>query len=101
MRTDRVVCKKGASYFKIFIARTSKWIFVYQTILKLAVFDCFQKPLYFSERKTRRKLKSVQSENGGEYAGNKFLSLTEVRGIVARRSRAYLLQQNSVAERMN
>lgn len=90
-----------AKYFVTFIDKASRWVTVYPIRAKSDVFQRFKEFHITAERQTDRKLKVFQSDNGGEYSGNDFLSYLKEHGIVSRRACAYTPQQNGVAERMN
>ena len=64
------------------------------------VLDAFKELQARLERETRRKLKAVRAENGGEYRGP-FESYCKLHGIQLEKTVPKIPQQNSVAERMN
>jgi len=53
------------------------------------------------EKSTRRKIKVLQSDNGGEYKSNSFLKLCRDEGIDRHFTVRKIPQQNWVVERMN
>ena len=53
------------------------------------------------EKSTRRKIKMLRSDNGGEYKSNPFLRLCCNGGIVRHFTVKKTPQQNGIAERMN
>ena len=62
--------------------------------------DAFKKLHAKIERKTRRKLKVVRADNGGEYRGP-FESYYKLHGIRLEKTVPKTSQQNGVAKRMN
>lgn len=93
--------KGGALYFVTCIDEASRWSTVYPITKQSDVLSCFKKYLSYAERKTGKKLISLQSDGGGEYISREFLSFLEEKEITARRTCAYTPQQNGIAERMS
>ena len=106
----------GARYFITFIDDYSKWTTVYMMRDKSESFDCFkrfhrQAETRFSKKLRRidfkhftndqRLLKTLRSDNGGEYLSNGFKRYLEEHGVHHQLTVAYTPQQNGVAERMN
>lgn len=74
---------------------------MYPITSKPVVFGCYQKFLFYTERKTGKKLKALKSDNRREHASKEFSSLMKLKEIVAQQSRAYTPQQTGKAERIN
>ena len=107
----------GSRYFVTFIDDFSKWTFVYCMKQKSETFLCFKKFHKLAERHTGLKihsvnvinrtnlppeqLKTLRTDNGGEYLSNEFKSYLQEHGIRHQLTVAYTPQQNGVAERMN
>ena len=53
------------------------------------------------EKSTRRKIKVLRLDNGGEYKSDPFLKLCRDKGIVRHFTVREIPQQNGVAERKN
>ena len=64
-------------------------------------FHCFKKFHKFAETHSGEKIKTLRTDNGGEYTSNEFQSYLEQNGIAHEPTVAYSPQQNGVAERMN
>lgn len=97
----RVESMSGCRYYVLFIDAASKWMVVYPIRAKSHVLERFKRYIQLVERQTSRKLKSIHSDNGGEYNSNDFLAFLEQRWIEYRRTCAYTPHQNGTAERMN
>eukprot|EP00171_Calliarthron_tuberculosum_P023309 IDg23309t1 len=111
----------GARYVITFIDDKSNWTVEYTMHRKSESLDCFKKYKAYAERHTNQtvrgisfnefegsvfhpeaiKLKSLRSDNGGEYLSNDFKSYLELHGIKHELTVAYTPQQNGEAERMN
>ncbi len=107
----------GSRYFVTFIDDYSRWISLYTMKAKSETFDCFKRCHAMAERhtgskiesfniirrtrKTAEKLKTLRTDNGGEYLSNDFRSYLQEHGIQHQLTIAYTPQQNGVAERMN
>lgn len=106
----------GSRYFITFIDDFSKWTTVYTMQSKSESFDCFKRFHRHAEtllnNQVQRleftyytndvhKLKSIRSDNGGEYLSNGFCNYLDSHGIHHQLTVAYTPQQNGVAERMN
>jgi len=107
----------GSRYFITFIDDYSKWTVVYMMRTKSESFNCFQKYHKYAEvhtgrrvnklnvirrtNKTEEQIKSIRTDNGGEYISNKFKDYLLEHGISHQLTVAYTPQQNGVSERMN
>lgn len=90
-----------AKYLLTFIDDHSKKVFVYFLKSKSEVLDSFKTFKNYIECQTGLKIKTLRTDNGGEYCSNEFNRYCKVNGIQHQLSTAYTPQQNGVAERMN
>ena len=68
----------GALYFVMFIDDFSQKLWVYPLRQKDQVFQVFQR---FVETQTRKKVKCLRSDNGGEYVSKAFEDFCDAKGI--------------------
>ncbi|KAL1220953.1 Retrovirus-related Pol polyprotein from transposon TNT 1-94 [Cardamine amara subsp. amara] len=88
-------------YFVSFIDEKSKYTWITLLPSKSHVFDAFSKFYNYVLTQFGTKIKSLRSDNGGEYTSNAFKDFVGKLGIVHQTSCAYTPQQNGVAERKN
>ena len=79
---------------------TSK-TWVYWIHKKFDVFNTFKKWKYLIENETRKMLKCLRSDKGGEYYSNKFDNHCPYHGIHREKVVPETPQQNGVPKRMN
>jgi transposase InsO family protein len=79
----------------------SKKSWVYLLRHKSEVLDNFKVWIKMAERQCGKKVKTIRSDNGGEYVSKEFRDYTENLGIVHQVTAPYTPQQNGVAERLN
>jgi transposase InsO family protein len=91
----------GNRYFLKIIDGHSKYRFIFPMSNKSQSFDFFLIFLHKAENYTGQTLKSVVSDNGGEFVNNRFKELFNSRGIVHHTTSPYTPQQNPFAERGN
>jgi hypothetical protein len=91
----------GFLYYVTFIDDFSRksWIFFMKT--KGRVFQRFQEFKALVENQTRKKIKVLRSDNGGEYTSNEFNDFCAREGIKREVIVPYNPQQNGVVERKN
>ena len=65
------------------------------------VFNCFLKWKALVEKSSGRKVKTIRTDNGGEYTSNTFQEYLLSEGIRHERTVPKTPEQNGVAERMN
>ena len=90
----------GALYFVTFIDDHSRKLWTFALKSKDQVLDVFKQFHTRVERDTRRQLKCVRSDNGGEYRGP-FEEYCRAHGIKLEKTIPKTPQQNGIAERMN
>ena len=90
----------GSSYFVTFIDDASRKVWVYLLKTKGQVFQTFKQFHAMVERETGRALKSIRSNNGGEYTSNEFRDYCSTHGIRHEKIIPGTPQHNGVAERM-
>jgi len=93
--------KGGAKYMVTFIDDYSKYCTIYLIKSKNEVFCKFVEFLNYAERHTGRKLKTLRSDNGGEYCNKQFDEFLKNKGITHQKTVPYNPEQNGVAERKN
>jgi len=91
----------GNHYFVSFIDDYSKRCWIYTMMHKGKVLELFMECKGNMEKSTRRKIKVLRSDNGGEYLSDPFLQLYRDEDIERHLTERKTLQQNEVAERMN
>jgi transposase InsO family protein len=91
----------GASYFVTFIDDASRKVWAYPTRTNNCVFTIFREWLVMVKNQTDRKLKSLRSDNGGEYKSDEFVQFCREWGIRREFTAPHSPEQNGVAERMN
>ena len=107
----------GSKYFITFIDDYSRWTSVYTMKRKSDAFECFRKYKAYAEKHTgervsslnvihrtnqsHEQVKSIRTDNGGEYLSNSFKLFLQEHGIAHQLTVAYTPQQNGVAERLN
>eukprot|EP00253_Pinus_taeda_P013261 PITA_13261 len=91
----------GFHYYVTFIDDATRKTWIYCIKNKSDVFDTFKKWKYLVEIETRKKLKYLRSENGGEYCSNDFDRYYSKCGIHREKIIPRTPQENGVLERMN
>ncbi|CAH9105587.1 unnamed protein product, partial [Cuscuta europaea] len=97
----KVESLSGSRHFLTFIDDASRKVWVYFLITKDQVFECFKTFHILVEREIGKKLKCLQSDNGGEYTSKVFDAYCRTYGIRHDKSVPRTPQHNGVAERMN
>ena len=88
-------------YFLTFIDDFSRKSWVYFLKNKSEVFSIFQIFKSLVENEFGKKIKTLRSNNGGEFVKNEFESFLSKHGIQHEKIVPYTPQQNGVAERKN
>ena len=91
----------GGEYFVTFIDDHTRHAWVYILKHKDEVFARFQEWKAQVERSTGRQVKTLRSDNGGEYTSREFTSYLANEGIKHERTTPHTPQQNGIAERLN
>jgi transposase InsO family protein len=91
----------GYKYYVTFIDDHSRKTWVYFMKTKDEVFSRFQEFKALVENQTSRKIKTLRSNNGGEYTSKAFKDLCARTGIKRELTNPYNLHQNRAAERKN
>lgn len=100
----------GSKYFITFIDDYSRYTHVYFIKHKHEVMDKFKEFVNFTTNVTGKQMKTLvtenlvktlRSDNGGEYCSKKFDAYMKEKGIVHQTTVPYSPAQNGVAERMN
>ena len=71
----------GAEYFLTFTDNHTRYSWVYPLKTKDQVFDRFQEWKALVEKASGKKLKTLRSDNGGEYTSKKFEAYLKSEGI--------------------
>ena len=98
-----VTTQSGNSYFMTFIDDYSRktWIYFLKSKESDEVLDRFQEFRALVENQSRKKIKVLRSDNGGEYTSDGFVDFCSEPGIKREFTVPYNSQQNGVAERKN
>lgn len=89
----------GSKYVLLFLDDFSHKSFLYFLESKDQVANKFNIFKNFVENQTNKKIKTLRSDNGGEYCNNAFKNIVESSGILHQTTCAYTSQQNGKAER--
>ncbi|KAI5336607.1 hypothetical protein L3X38_015875 [Prunus dulcis] len=91
----------GNRYFLTFIDDYSRKTWVYFLKYKSEVFDYFKVFKALAEKQSGFALKTLRSDQGGEFSSNVFENFLKENGIKHQFTARYTPQQNGVAERKN
>jgi hypothetical protein len=91
----------GSSYYVIFIDDYSRKTWLYLLKTKDEVFNKFQEFKEEIENLTNKKIKTLRTDNGGEYTSKEFIAFFKSTGIRRELTVPHNPQQNGVAERKN
>ena len=97
----RVKSLGGAEYFLTFIDDHTRYIWMYPLKTKDQVFARFMDWKAMVEKSTGKKLKTLRTDNGGEYTSNQFEDYMRSEGIRHECTIPKNPEQNGVAERLN
>jgi hypothetical protein len=97
----QVVSLGGSRYFGSFTDDHSKWSEVYCMKMKSEVLDHFKISQKRAECHTGCKIRTLRSDNGGEYLSRSFKDHLAEHGITHQLTVPYTPQQNGTAERLN
>ena len=90
----------GSKYILTFVDDHSRKLFVYFLRNKSDVFSKFKEFHVAVERQTSLKLKTLRTDNGGEYVSREFGGYLSSHGIQHQRTVPHTPQQNGIAERV-
>jgi transposase InsO family protein len=93
--------KGGNRYLATFLDDYNKLSVVQPLKKKSVVAAVTEGVLVCLELQTRKKVKVVQTDKGGEYVNEEMTTLLSKRGIAHRKTAAYSPEQNRSAERLN
>ena len=91
----------GYSYFITFTDDLSRFGYVYLMKHKFEAFDKFKEYQSMVKKQTRKSIKVLRSDRGGEYLSTEFLDYLKVNGILFEWTSPFTPQLNGVAERRN
>jgi hypothetical protein len=91
----------GSSYYVIFIDDYSRKTWIYLLKTKDEVFNKFQEFKVEIENLMNKKIKTLRTNNGGEYTSKEFIAFCKSEGIRRELTVPYNPQQNGVAEIKN
>ena len=91
----------GAEYFVTFIDDKTRFVWVYVLKHKSQVFEKFLEWKAMVEKSTGQKLKTLRTDNGGEYTSTEFEGYLRSEEIRHELTIPKTPEQNGVAERMN
>jgi transposase InsO family protein len=96
-----VSSRKGYKYFITFINDCSKFLQVYPMKFENDAFNCFKLFRASFEKSGAYNIKSLQTDNGGEYLSNEFSAYLGSAGIKHKPGPPHSPELNGVAERAN
>jgi transposase InsO family protein len=91
----------GAKYYLTFLDDYSRMSFIYFIKEKSETFEKFKVFRSIFEKQNDVKIKTLQSDGGGEYIANVFKQILKRKGIVHHKTPAHTPQLNGLAERLN
>lgn len=91
----------GSKYFLVLVDDYTKMAFVYFMKTKDEVFNHFRDFMNMAENHKERKIKTLRTDNGGEFCGLEFERLLNRNGIIHQKTTPYTPEQNGSSERMN
>ena len=91
----------GAEYFLTFVDHHTRYALVYPLQTKDQVFGHFVQWKALVEKSIGKKLKTLRTDNGGEFTSTQFEEFLKTEELRHERTIPKTLQQNGVAERLN
>ena len=91
----------GGEYFVTFVDDHTRYAWVYVLKKKSEVLQRFREWKAEVERQTDRKVKTLRTDNGGEYTSSEFTSYLTSEGIRHEVTIPHTPQQNGISERLN
>lgn len=91
----------GAKYFMAITDDWSRFTVTYFLHLKSEAFDKFVEYISYAQRATGRQLRTLRTDNGGEFCSNSFNAFCTDKGIARQFTVPYNSSQNPIAELKN
>ena len=91
----------GFPYFIMFINDHSWYGHIFLMKYKSEALKKFKEFIYEVEKQSRKSIKILQSNRGGEYLSHEFLGYLKENGILSQWTPLGMLQHNGVSERRN
>ena len=91
----------GAQHFLAFIDEKSRYSWVYILKTKDQVFEYFLEWKALVEKSTKKKVRTLRKDDGGEYTSTQFEDYLKIEGILHELTVPKTSQQNVVAEHLN
>ena len=88
-------------YYVLFIDDFSSNTWIYFLKKKSKVFDRLKECKALVENQTKKRIKVLRTDNGGEFCSKEFEEFCKKCGIAWQKTTPYTPQQNGVTERMN
>jgi transposase InsO family protein len=101
LRSDASQTIGGSLYYVILIDDYSRKTWLYLLKTKDEVFNKFQEFKAEIENLTNKKIKTLRTDNGGEYTSKEFVAFCKSAGVTRELIVPHNPQQNGVAERKN
>ena len=90
-----------SQYYVSFVDDYSRYAWIYFLKSKDEVFDKFREFKALVENQSKKNIKLLRYDNGGEYGSTKFEKFCKQCGIARQNTTPYTPQQNGVAKRLN
>lgn len=97
----QTIGRNGERYYVSILDDFSKRMFVFPITHKSDAFEVFLRHVNWAERSLGRKVKTIRTDNGGEFDNQFFDQLCREKGIKHQKTNIYTPQQNGAAERLN
>ncbi|KAI3435142.1 RRM domain-containing protein [Psidium guajava] len=91
----------GNNYFMLIVDDNTRWMWVYMIKTKDQAYVTFKNFKQLVENTSRRRVKTLRTDRGGEFLSEEFVRLCEESGILRHLTAPYSPQQNGVVERKN
>ena len=91
----------NCNYFVTFIDDSSRYVWIYFLQTKDQVFEKFKEFKIFVEKQTGAEIKTLRTDNGGEYTSREFENFLSSNGIKHEKTVPKTPEQNGISERMN
>lgn len=96
-----VASPSGRSYILTFVDVATRMAWIYPIRAKSDTFASFKQWLELAQGQSRRSLRRLRTDGGGEYLGNAMASFLREKGIEHQVTPPYSPQANGIAERYN